>query len=333
MTATAGRSLIVAPSWVGDMVMASAALSALKAREPDRAIALLAPPWVAALGRFIPALAQTIPHDIGHGQFALTRRLRIARQLRQERYDRAYILPGSWKSGLIPLLAGIPNRIGLLGEARYGLLTEIVRPSPAARHQIDRYRAILRCADDTLPPRLELNLDDIETSLTRLHLARPVGRLAILAPGAEYGSAKRWPTRHYAALAKDLLAKGWQVWILGSARDAALGAEIAVATDARALNLAGKTEIGDAVALMALADAVISNDSGLAHVAAALGRPTAVIFGPTDPATHAPQGPRVAIAERALDCRPCQARDCPLGHHRCLEELAPERAIAALERL
>jgi heptosyltransferase-2 len=319
------RVLVVGPAWVGDMVMAQSLFAALKEMHPGAEIDVLAPRWTLPLLRFMPEVRQAIAQPLGHGELGLAARYRLGKTLRGQGYDLAFVLPGSVKAALIPLWAAIRERRGYGGAFRRLLLTE-ARSKPDLP-QVDSYVALADWPGQPPRPRLTLPQAVSAQALEALGLARPTAPLLAIAPGAEYGPAKRWPARHFAAVAADRRAEGWQVWLLGSAADRETAAEIPCDQ-----NLTGLTSLDQAVALLGLADAVVSNDSGLMHVAAALDRPQVALFGPSDPGRTGPRNPAAQVLRRGLDCSPCNRRVCPLGHHRCLEDLFPESVLAALPR-
>lgn len=332
------RALVVAPSWIGDTLMAHALFMRLLARTPELALDALAPPWVAPILRRMPEIADVIDLPFAHGELALGRRWRLARTLARRGYRQAYVLPNSAKSALIPFLAGIPQRIGFTGEARYGLINLRHRLDPSALPQMAERFAQLAEAPGTPParplptPRLNSSPEQQADALAALGLARPE-RLAVFCPGAEYGPAKRWPTRHFATLAGDLADRGYAVWMFGSAKDRTLGDEIAgLAQKAGAavpVNLCGRTTLTQAVDLMALAQVAVCNDSGLMHVAAALGRPLVALYGSSSPVFTPPLTGQARILSLGLPCSPCFERVCPLGHFDCLTRLTPERVLDA----
>ena len=317
------RILIVGPAWVGDMVMAESLFAMTKRRHPGARLEVLAPRWTLPLLKFMPEVDEGIDLPFGHGELNLPGRRRLGRTLAERRYDLALVLAGSLKSALVPYWTGAIERRGYGGPLRRLLLTDvrIKRVLP----QIESYAALLESSGEVPRPRLLTPPAAIEKALSDLGLSRPTRPLLALAPGAEYGPAKRWPTRHFAALAKAKQAEGWDVWLFGSSGDREVATAFPTTVD-----LVGRTSLDQAVALLSLADAVVSNDSGLMHVAAALDRPQVALFGPSDPTRTGPRNPAARILRLGLDCSPCNKRVCPLGHHRCLEELPPEQVLAAL---
>lgn len=327
------RSLVVAPQWIGDAVMCEPLLARLAARGEVVTVAAL--PWVAPVFRAMPQVADVLEWPFAHGRLDWGMRQRIAAELRG-RFDAAYVLPNSIKAALIPWLARIPRRIGYHGEGRIWLLNRRL-PNPAGRPPMAPFYAALAGAPDApLPsPRLRLPANAVASAAANAGVTP--GAFWAFAPGAEYGPAKCWPAAHYAALARRLHAHdGAAVLLLGSGKEGALCQEIAIAAGPGACRvLAGKTSLIDAMALIAAARGVVSNDSGLMHVAAAFGVPQAAVFGSTSPLHTPPLNAHAQVLwlkdELGLDCAPCFERTCRFGHTRCLTELAPERVEAALQ--
>lgn len=324
------KALIVAPSWIGDTVMAHPLFARLRERHPDIELHALAPRWVAPVLRRMPEIAGIIDSPFGHGQLSLKARWRLARALAAMHFERAYVLPNSLKSAIIPFMAGIRERIGFTGEARIGLINRRHTLDKAALPQMaERFAQLAEPVGATLPrplplPKLTSTATQQQATLAALALTRPP-RLAVFCPGAEYGPAKRWPARHFATLAQTLAARGYTVWLLGSPKDAPIGDEIAALGPA--INLCGKTSLEQAIDLIALTDFVVCNDSGLMHVAAALGRPLTALYGSSSPGFTPPLSPLAKVVSLRLDCSPCFKRECPLGHLDCLQKLDPQRVL------
>ncbi len=331
------RILVVGPSWVGDMVMAQSLFKTLKAGAPCE-IDVLAPGWSLAILERMPEVRRGIVMPLGHGEFGLGKRRALGKELAAQAYDQAIVLPGSLKSALVPFFAGIPRRTGFRGEMRYGLLNDI-RPldKAALPMTVQRFVALGRVAGAPLPdpfPRPKLIPDAANQERLRAEFNLSAERPAVaFMPGAEYGPAKQWPLAHFAALAEDLAQQGFQVWVLGSAKDREFGDIIAAGMEEAVINLCGRTQLGDAVDLLAMAQAAVTNDSGLMHVAAALDRPLVAIYGSSTPDHTPPLAERVAIRYLRLECSPCFERTCPLGHTRCLHEITPASVMAALAQL
>jgi heptosyltransferase II len=329
------RSLVIAPQWIGDAVMTEPLLRRLSARGERLAVGAL--PWVAPVYRAMPQVDEVIEFPFQHGGLQFKARRAIAKQV-QGRFDTAYVLPNSLKSSLLPFLAGIPKRVGYLGEARVGLLTHRLK-NPKNKPPMVAFYSALSGEKEALEqdrPRLQLDAGTADAALARLGLQ--AGGYYVFAPGAEYGPAKRWPAIHFAELARSLDAPAV---LLGSGKEAPLCGEISgAAGEGRCLNLAGKTSLIDAFALIARAKAVVSNDSGLMHVAAAFGVPQVAVFGSSSPLHTPPLNDKAQVLwlkedpayQPPLDCAPCFERECPLGHTRCLVDITPERVINALRR-
>ncbi|MES2386279.1 MAG: lipopolysaccharide heptosyltransferase II [Pseudomonadota bacterium] len=296
-------------------------------------------PWVAPVYRAMPQVHEVIEFPFAHGGLQLKARRALAKRI-AGRFDTAYVLPNSLKSALLPLLAGIPQRIGYLGEARIGLLTHRLKnPAKGQRPPMVAFYSALSGDTDLAGDRPVLQMPDGEITRSLAELGLQRGAFVVFAPGAEYGPAKRWPAAHFSALARSL---DLPVVLLGSGKEAALCEEIAAPVNAlqpgRCLNFAGKTTLVQALCAIAAARHVVSNDSGLMHVAAAFGVPQVAIFGSSSPLHTPPLSERAAVLwlkndtdyQPPLDCAPCFERECPLGHTRCLNDIRPARVLAAL---
>ncbi|SDI90643.1 heptosyltransferase-2 [Pseudomonas flavescens] len=333
--------LIIGPSWVGDMVMAQTLFHCLKRRHPDCAIDVLAPEWSRPILERMPEVREALSFPLGHGVLELATRRRIGKSL-AGRYDQAILLPNSLKSALVPFFAGIPLRTGWKGEMRYGLLND-VRTLDKARYplMIERFMALAYAPGAELPqpyPRPCLRIDPAtrEAALASfgLSLDRPV---LALCPGAEFGEAKRWPSEHYARVAEHKIREGWQVWLFGSKKDHPVGEDIRSrlipGLREEVINLSGETSLAQAIDLLSCAASVVSNDSGLMHVAAALERPLVAVYGSTSPQFTPPLAEQVEIIRLGIECSPCFDRTCRFGHYNCLVQLEPRVAVDALDRL
>lgn len=327
------RSLVVAPQWIGDAVMAEPLMAALAARGESVSVAAL--PWVAPVLRAMPQVAEVITMPFAHGRLDLPGRLALARSLRG-RFEAAYVLPNSLKSALVPWLARIPRRIGYQGEGRVALLNERL-PNPIGKPpMVGFYGALAGGLAAEARPRLQLAADAVAARLQEQGLEAQ--GYWVFAPGAEYGSAKRWPPEHYAALARVLHARdGLPILLLGSAKEAEIGERIAGLAPGCCRLLSGRTSLDDAMALIAAARGMVSNDSGLMHVAAGFGVPQAAVFGSTSPQHTPPLNPHARVlwlktmrGARVLDCQPCFDRECRYGHLLCLSSIEPAIVDEAL---
>jgi len=324
--------LIIGPSWIGDMVMAQALFRQLKRDTPDSAIDVTAPAWALGVIERMPEVRRAIAMPFGHGETRFIDRWTFGRSLKGQ-YARAYVLPGSWKSAFIPFAARIATRIGYLKEQRWGLLNHIVPlPKSQKKKTMATYQAL---ADQTVFGDSErllrpaLRVDPVNQDMLLRRYGLTAGGYAALMPGAEYGPAKRWPARHFASVAETFTKSGVTVILMGSQKDSAAAADIkTIAPDV--IDLTGQTIITDVIDLIAAARCVVANDSGLLHIAAAVGVPVVGIYGSTSAQHTPPQSETAFTVSLNLPCSPCGKRVCPLGHLDCLEKLEPERVLAAL---
>lgn len=360
------KILVVGPSWVGDMVMAQSLFIALKNTHPDCRIDVLAPSWTLSLLERMPEVSNAIVMPLPRGRFGLMERIKLGLSLRTENYDQAILLPNSWKSALPPFFANIPIRTGYIGECRWGLLNDArkldkkrltmtvqrfvalglpvdaptppVCPAPALTISKDRQQAVtdkfkltpsIAESAPGRPTAYTPSMAIAESAPGRLTAYTPSMAIKILAlcPGAEYGPAKRWPAEHFAEVAKQKIDQGWQVWLFGSEKDKADAAEINKKASGLCTDFTGRTSLAEAVDLMSLANTVVSNDSGLMHVAAALDKKLIAIYGSSDPGFTPPLNAKAHIISLNLDCAPCFKRECPLGHNQCLTGIAPDRVL------
>jgi heptosyltransferase-2 len=327
------RILVIGPSWIGDTVLAQPLLKLLHARHAPAAIDVLSPRWTLPVVQRMPEVHRAIENPVGHGELKLAEQRRIARTLAREGYEQAIVLPNSLKSALVPWLAGIPRRTGYVGELRWALLNEIRRIDERQPRIAQRYAALALAPgesppDPLPPPGLRVNEGERLATLARLGLDGDLAAV-VLCPGAEYGPAKRWPARYFAELARQLAGHGHAVWLVGSGADAEAGAEIAAGSAAR--DLCGRTSLAEAIDVLASARLVVSNDSGLMHVAAALGKPLVALYGSSSPAYTPPLAAGARLLKLDLPCSPCFQRACPLGHFKCMMELSPSRVLAEVE--
>jgi lipopolysaccharide heptosyltransferase II len=318
------RILIVAPSWVGDAILSEPLVAVLREPLEEPIVDVLAPPWCAPVYARVRGIGRMIESPFDHGELGLTRRRALARELKAKAYTRAFVLPNSFKSAIVPWLARIPRRTGYASEARSALLTDARRLDRTALPRlVDRFVALAVPRGRLIPtppaPVLVPNAANASAAMRAIGLSthRPI---AILCPGAEYGPAKRWPTEHFIALARRLLDDGYAVWLLGSPNDKSAAAPIASAVPG-VRDLTGRTDLGTAIDLLSVASVVVSNDSGLMHAAAAVGRPLVALFGSSSPAYTPPLSALAHIARIDIACSPCFQRECPLGHFKCMREL------------
>ena len=339
------RTLVISPNWIGDAVMAQPLLQRLRAAHPERPIDVLAPPAVSPVWRQMAEVDQVLETPFRHGALQLRERWRYARALRARGYAEAYVLPNTLKYALIPWLAGIARRVGYKGESRHGLINVMHRDETPPRPMVAFYAALAEAPAATVldpasrarleRPRLQASAAQIAAICQRTGIA-PERPLVVFAPGAEFGGAKRWPAGHFAALARAIVDADprAQVALLGSPKDQDVCEAVLAAAALPAgtvYNLAGATRLAEAIALIARAAAVVSNDSGLLHIASALNRPVVALYGPTDPDHAPPFSDLAASISLRLACAPCRQRECPLGHQDCMRKMDPQLVWRSLQ--
>lgn len=331
----APKILVVGPSWVGDMVMAQSLFITLKNASPDCQIEVLAPAWSLALLERMPEVDKAIAMPLSHGQFGFFDRIKLGKKLRSNHYDQAILLPNSWKSALIPFAATIPVRTGYMRECRWVLINDVRwLDKNLLTMTVQRFVALGLPKTNPLPPecpapRIIINEEQQTQVIEKFKLTR-LEKILALCPGAEYGEAKRWPVSYYAEVAKQKIAEGWQVWLFGSDKDKATAEHINNEVSGACVDFTGRTSLAEAVDLMSLVEVVVSNDSGLMHVAAALDKKLIALYGSSDPAFTPPLNNKAHIISLELECSPCFKRECPLGHTQCLTGIKPELVIDAI---
>jgi heptosyltransferase-2 len=330
------KFLIIGPAWIGDMVMAQGLFMSLKQQHAKAKIDVIAPDWTRPLLERMSEVDKILPLPFKHGEFSLKKRWDLGKSLRAENYDEAIVLPNSWKSAIIPYAAGIPKRTGWRGEMRFGLLNNMLSLNKKKYPlMIERFTALGNSSSiEKIKfsfPRLMVNPDLQKAALQKYHLY-PGKPVIALCPGAEFGASKRWPETYYAQTAQYLLDKNFNVWLMGSLNDKVITDHIQALTQHRCENLAGRTSLSEAIDLLSLVSLVITNDSGLMHIAAALGKPLIALYGSTDPGFTPPLSDTAKILSINLPCRPCFQRECPLKHHRCMQALLPAQVFQVFEQ-
>ncbi len=318
------------------MVMAQSLFMTLKQLDPACQIDVLAPAWSFPLLDRMPEVTAAIEMPLGHGQFWLMERYKLGRSLRVGHYQQVIVLPNSWKSALIPFFAGIPQKTGYRGEMRWGVLNDVRHlDKQALTMTVQRFVALAYPQQPSQVkeypiPLLEIDRVSRQSAMEKFQVSDG-NKVLALCPGAEFGPAKRWPVEHYATVARRKLAEDWEVWLFGSVKDQAVAAEINQLTDEQCRDFSGRTNLAEAVDLMSLAHVVVSNDSGLMHVAAALNKKVIAIYGSSDPHFTPPLNDSAEVIDLFLECSPCFKRECPLGHTECLTKILPEQVLAKID--
>jgi len=336
------KILIIGPSWIGDMVMSQGLYITLKKLNPTCSIDVLAPAWCKTILQRMPEINNVLDMPLGHGDFSFFTRLKMGRSLIKEQYDHAYILPNSAKSALLPFFAKIPKRTGWKGEFRYGLLNDLRNNKKSFNLMIERYIALAYpkqemtgsgCLTELPHPKLTVDIESQQLALEKFSLNSKKTVIG-LCPGAEFGASKRWPIRHFMALSKKLIDENHQIWLFGSEKDQmiceAIKNGLTQEQQQKCFNLAGKTSLIEAVDLMGACKTVVSNDSGLMHIAAAVACQVVALYGSTSPGYTPPLSEHVEILHTDISCSPCFKRECPLKHHDCLEKLTPDLVSNAI---
>ena len=334
-------TLVVGPNWVGDMVMAHTLIGYLRSKRSDEPIHLLSPQWSLSVAERMPEVDRLIESPFVHGQLDLLNRRKFAKEvIAPENYRRVFVLPNSWKSALVPFFARIPRRIGWRGEWRNGLLTDcrILKPKYFPR-LIDQYFALAFPANiafssfslpqEAIAPCLVFNERNRESWIVKRKIDK--NKCVVLCPGAEFGPSKCWPVVKFSELADKLVNLGSQIVILGSKNDEERGKQlvenISAENRSRVINLVGETSIPDAIDILSLADIVVTNDSGLMHLAAALNLKLLALYGSSSPLKTPPISNNAIIVTNNVPCQPCFERECPLEHHNCLTGLSVEKVM------
>lgn len=337
MNHQARRVVVIGPSWIGDMVMTQSLLKAL-VRVPETKVDVVAPAWTRPLLSRMPEVNASIPVPFERGKLQIAARTRLARTLSRGQYDQAIVLPNSWKSALPPFLARVPLRTGYRGEQRWGLLNDLRELDPSALPMtVQRFVALAGDTgneieyDSGLRPALRISESGRQHTMQEIGVTPHGRRILALCPGAEYGPSKRWPADHYASVARAKLDQGWRVWLMGSVQDKQVAGAINTRCEGRCDDLTGRTSIDQAIDMLSLATVVVSNDSGLMHITAAVGRPLVALFGSSDPRHTPPLSATCRVHFLDLPCSPCFQRQCPLKHYNCLQQLAPGRVLKSVD--
>ena len=333
------RILVIGPAWVGDMVMVQSLFMALKRQDPNNIIDVVAPAWSAPVLARMPEVRRVIKVDLQHGKLQLAERYRVGKSLRGE-YDRAIVLPRTFKSALIPFFAKIPQRTAYRGEMRFGIVNDMrVLDTSLTYKAVEKYLqlgAVPEKINQEQPPEIhypKLVVDNSKRhqAAIKLGIDDSTPMIAFM-PGAEFGPTKQWPGKHFGELATRFKQLGYNIYVFGSAKDHAIGEEIVQASIGDAENLCGKTSLEEVADLLSLAKVAITNDSGLMHIAAAVGRPIVAIYGAITPKYTPPLTDKKEIQYLGLDCSPCWKKQCPYGHYDCLNNIEVEKVFLSAQK-
>ena len=331
------KILVIAPAWVGDMVMSQTLFKRLgKQYGNNLELDVCASSWASGILSRMPIVNNVIPNPFTHKELSLLKRIRLGKSLRQKRYDQVFVLPNSFKSAIIPFFAKIKKRTGFIGESRYGMLNDIyLLDKQKLPLMIDRFCALANAGEKPSHieyPQLITDKANQQQLSTKFNLD-PTKPIIAFCPAAEYGPAKRWFPQHFAKLADMLINDNYQVIILGSDKDVAIGEEIiedsnsVIPLDAgiqgKIINMCGKTNLTDAIDLLGLSHTVVTNDSGLMHIACAVNSKVIVLYGASSPKFTPPLSDKAEIIQIKLFCSPCMQRTCRFGHYNCLRFITP----------
>lgn len=342
------KILIIGPSWIGDMVMAQSLFIKLKELNPNCEITVTAPNWSLPLLERMPEISKTLANPFGHGDFAFGKRREMGKKLKDENFDLAIILPNSFKSALVPYFAQIKKRRGLKGEQRYIVLNEIYKNiKKKLPLMVQRYVALAYNPTEFLPqkpedlgkipfPHLNANKENIPQICQNLSIEHNDHVLGIC-PGAEYGNAKRWPAEYYAKVAETWIKNRGIAYIFGSHKDLPVAQNLINAIDEKYRNkcfiITGKTSLPEAVDLLAGCEIVVTNDSGLMHVTAAVKTPLVAIYGSSTTNYTPPLSDKAEVVALDLKCRPCFKRECPFSTTECLKKIYPNIVLEKINKM
>ncbi|MEJ2114633.1 MAG: lipopolysaccharide heptosyltransferase II [Gammaproteobacteria bacterium] len=333
------RTLVIGPAWVGDMVMVQSLFIALKRHDPNNIIDVVAPAWSAPVLARMPEVRRVIKVDLQHGKLQLTKRYHVGKSLRGE-YDRAIILPRTFKSALIPFFAKIPQRTAYRGEMRYGIVNDMrVLDTTLTYKAVEKYLQLgavsekikLQQPPKIHYPKLMIDYSKRQQAAIKLGIDDSTPMIAFM-PGAEFGPTKQWPGKYFGELATRFKQLGFNIYVFGSAKDYAIGEEIVQASNGDAENLCGQTSLEEVVDLLSLAKVAITNDSGLMHIAAAVSRPIVAIYGAITPKYTPPLTDNKEIQYLGLGCSPCWKKQCPYGHYNCLKNIEVEKVFLSAQK-
>ena len=332
------KLLIIGPSWVGDMVMAQSLFKTILNQSPNTLIDVIAPEWSLAVTKRMPEVNKGIVSPMKHGELGIMKRFHLSEWIRPNKYDRAIVMTRSWKAALIPWFAGIPVRTGYRGEMRYFLINDMRTMDTKVLNQTVKRFVALDSLSNQLPviepPSLSVSDENIAIMIETLNLNLKKPIMAIM-PGAEYGPAKQWPSDYFAEVAQTYLSKGWNVCILGSAKDSQVALEIKALLHKKNSNglydLTGKTTLLDAIDFLSLSNIALTNDSGLMHIAAAVDTPLLALYGPTNPEFTPPLSKKAKVLRKTNGYIRDRKGPGRKGYHESLLKLRPQEVLYELE--
>ncbi len=334
---SAERILIIGPAWVGDMVMVQSLFITLKRQNPRNVIDVVAPAWSAPVLERMPEVRRVVQVNLQHGKLQLSERYRVGKSLKGE-YDKAVILPRTFKSALIPFFAKIPIRIGYRGEMRYGIINDMRKLDTELTYKaVEKYLQLVSLPSqlDQTPeiiyPKLQINEAKRTQAMRKFKLDETTPIIGFM-PGAEFGPSKQWPANYFAELAQRFKKEGYNIYIFGSPNDKKIGEEIAQRSNGDAINLCGQTSLEEVIDLLSLVKVAITNDSGLMHISAAVGRPIVAIYGSITPKYTPPLTDKKEVQYLGLECSPCFKKQCPYGHYNCLKGIEVEKVYASAQK-
>ena len=340
------RVVVRGTNWVGDSVMTVPALRALRRVLPDANITLAIRPGAKGIFSEADFIDDVLVYNRKNAFSVIPQ----VREWRRRQFDLAVLFQNAFEAALIPFLAGVPVRLGYTTESRQALLTHplAVPDWRSARHEVFYYLYLVTALEQMLfgsssiceaEPDASIQISDerkVEArDLLRAHGVREENSVVAICPGSINSRAKRWPAEAYAALADRLIESQRQVLLIGSQEEVEVSRDVMSRMRHRPVVLTGKTSLDEITAVLAFVDLIVTNDTGPAHIGAALSRPTIVIFGPTNPLTTRPFSPEAEILRHPPECAPCMLRDCPIDH-RCMTAITVdevfERSHALLKR-
>ncbi len=338
MLLSTNRILVIGPAWVGDMVMVQSLFMALKRQDTNNIIDVVAPAWSAPVLARMPEVHAVVEVNLQHGKLQLAERYKVGRKLRGK-YDRAIILPRTFKSALIPFFAKIPKRTAYRGEMRYGIVNDMRALDVSLTYKaVEKYLQLgavpsqLKQTPEIHYPKLSVDSKKRRQSIKKFAIDDSAPIIAFM-PGAEFGPTKQWPGRYFGELATRFKQLGYQVFVFGSPKDQVIGEEIVQSSNGSAVSLCGQTSLEEAVDLLSLAKVAITNDSGLMHIAAAVGRPIVAIYGAITPKYTPPLTDKKEIQYLGLECSPCWKKQCPYGHYNCLNNIEVDKVFESAQKL